>query len=50
MKEKDFKELEPYLPGLKKEMPDVYKKLAEIIKCQALEVCWKTGKFHHWSI
>lgn len=44
MKEKDFKELEPYLPGLKKEMPDVYKKLAEIIKCQALEVCWKNGE------
>ena len=44
MKEKVFKELEPYLPGLKKEMPDVYKKLAEIIKCQALEVCWKNGE------
>lgn len=41
MKERDFEALEPYLPGLKKEMPDSYRKLAEIIKCQALEVCWK---------
>lgn len=44
MKEKDFEELESYLPGIKKDMPDAYKKLAEIIKCQALEVCWKNGE------
>lgn len=44
MKERDFEALEPYLPGLKKEMPDSYRKLAEIIKCQALEVCWKNSQ------
>ena len=26
MKERDFEALEPYLPGLKKEMPDSYRK------------------------
>ena len=42
--ERDFEALEPYLPGLKKEMPDSYRKLAEIIKCQALEVCWENRR------
>lgn len=39
MKHKAFEELEQYLPGLQPDMPELYQKLAELIKCQALEVC-----------
>lgn len=38
MNQTEFKELEKYLPGLKPDMPEVYKKLAEIMKYQVFEL------------
>lgn len=38
MNQNEYKDLENYLPGLKPDMPDAYRKLAEIMKHQVFEL------------